>query len=110
MIILRAKGESSRNLLIRSAAYDTVQQRKILLIQEIKAADMEMRKRRVVRMPKRNGEEEGIIINPESSSGIYVTASVEAEFRLIAQNRRIKEEDNIKIIKVNALKRAVRIN
>ena len=51
MVILRAKGVSSRNLLIRAAAYDTVQQRTILPIKEMKAADMETRKRRIVRMP-----------------------------------------------------------
>ena len=43
----------------------------------MKAADMEMRKRRMVRMPNMDREEEGRIINPDSSAGIYVTASVE---------------------------------
>ena len=33
MVTLRSKGRSSRNILIRVAAYDTVQQRKILPIQ-----------------------------------------------------------------------------
>ena len=56
MVILRAHGRPSRNLLIRAAAYDTVQQRTILPIQEMKAAEMEMRKRRIVRMPNRDGE------------------------------------------------------
>ena len=43
------------------------------------AAKMEMRKRRMVRMPNRGGEEEGRRMNPDSSAGIYVTASVEAQ-------------------------------
>ena len=55
-------------------------------------------------------EEEGRRMNPDSPSGIYVTASVEAQCRFIAQNRKIKEEDKIKNTKVNALKRAARIN
>ena len=55
MVILRAKGISSRNLLIRAADYDTVQQRTILPIQEMNAAEMEMRKRIMVRMPNRGG-------------------------------------------------------
>ena len=63
MFILRAKGGSSRNLLIRVAAYDTVQQRKILPIQEIKAADMEIRKRRMVSIPNMYGEDEGSRMN-----------------------------------------------
>ena len=38
----------------------------------------------MVRMPNRNGEEEGIRMNPDSLDGIYVTASVEYQFRLIS--------------------------
>ena len=57
MVILRARGYPSRNLLIRGAAYDTVHQRTILPIQEIKADEMEIRKRRMVRMPNRYREE-----------------------------------------------------
>ena len=49
-------------------------------------------------------------MNPDSSSGIYVTASVEAQCRMIAENQKIKEEENIKNSKVNALKRAARMN
>ena len=71
---------------------------------------MEMRKRRVVRMPNRDKEEEGRRMNPDSSDGIYVTASVEAQCRLIAQNRKMKEKEKIKTTKVNALKRAARMN
>ena len=49
-------------------------------------------------------------MKPDSSYGIYVTESVEAQCRLIAQNRKMKEEEKIKNTKVNALKRAARIN
>ena len=49
-------------------------------------------------------------MNPDSSAGIYVTASLEAQCRFIAQNRKMKEEENINNTKVNALKRAARIN
>ena len=59
MVILRAGGNQSRNLLIRGAAYDIVHQRTILPIQEMKADEMEMRKSRMVRMPNREREEEG---------------------------------------------------
>ena len=110
MIILRKNGRSSSNFLIRAASYNTVQQRKIIPIQEIKAAEMEMRNMIMVRMPNRGGEEEGRRMNPDSSAGIYVTASVESHFILIAQNWKMKEEEKIKNTKVNALKRASRIN
>ena len=71
---------------------------------------MEMRKRIMVRMPNRKREEEGRRMNPDYSSGIYVTESVEAQCRLIAQNRKTNEEENIKNTKVNSLKRAARMN
>ena len=58
MVILRARGITSRNLLIRGAAYDIVHQRKILPIQEMKADEMKMKRRRMVRMPNRDKEEE----------------------------------------------------
>ena len=57
MVILRAQGRPSRNLLIRGASYNTVQQRTVLPIQEIKADEMETRKNRMVRMPNRDKEE-----------------------------------------------------
>ena len=110
MVILRSRGNPSSNLLIRGAAYDTVQQRTIPPIQEIKADEMEMRKRRMVRMPNMDREEEGRRMNADSSAGIYVTASVEAQCRMIAENRKIKEEEKIKNSKVNALKRAAHMN
>ena len=68
----------------------------VLPIQEMKSAEMEMRKRRMVRIPNRDGEEEGRIMNPDSSAGIYSTASVEAQCRLIDQNCKMKEESPYK--------------
>ena len=53
---------------------------------------MEMRNRRMVRMPSRDIEEEGKRMNHDSSPWIYVTASVEAQCIMIAENRKIKEE------------------
>ena len=49
-------------------------------------------------------------MNPDSSARIYVTASVEIQGRLISQNQNTKEEEKIKNTKVNALKRASRMN
>ena len=61
-------------------------------------------------MPDRDEEEEASRMNPESSDGIYVTALVEAQCRLIAQKRKMKEHDDINKTKVNALKRAACMN
>ena len=71
----------------------------------MKADEMEIRKRKMVRMPNREREEEGRIMNPDSSAGIYVTVSVEYQCRIIAEKRKIKEEEKIKNSKVNALKK-----
>ena len=49
-------------------------------------------------------------MNPDHSAGKYVTVSVEAECRLIYQNRDMKEEEKMENIKVNALKRATHMN
>ena len=64
----------------------------------------------MVSITNRDGEEEGSRMNPDSSAKIYVTASVEAQCRLIAQKQKTKEEDNIKNINVNALNRATHMN
>ena len=44
-----------------------------------------------------------------SSSGIYVTASVEAECHMISQNRKMQEEEKKRTSKVNALKKSSHI-
>ena len=49
-------------------------------------------------------------MNPDSSSGIYVTASVEDQCRSIAHNRKMKEEEKIKNTNVNAMKRSAPMN
>ena len=71
---------------------------------------MEMRKRRIVRMSNRDGDEEVIIMNPDSTAEIYVTASVEARCILIAQKQKMKEEEKINNTKVNTLKNAAHMN
>ena len=58
----------------------------------MKAVEVETRNRIMVRMPNREIEEEGRRMNPDSSAGIYVTASVEAQCIIIAEKCKIKEE------------------
>ena len=42
----------------------------------MKEVEVKTRKRIMVRMPDMDVEEEVVIMNPDSSAGIYVTASV----------------------------------
>ena len=94
MVVLREKGNvgASRNLLLRAAAYDIFGHRTVMPLQQIKETEMEIRTRRMVRMPKKYGEGESSRMNPGSSSRIYANASVEAEYHMIAQNRRCKRK------------------
>ena len=43
-------------------------------------------------VPKKYGEVETRIMNPDSSSGVHVTVSVEAERHMISQNVRFKRK------------------
>ena len=52
MFILREKGRcrASRNLLIRSAAYDTARTQTVLPLHQIKTVEREMKRRRMVQI------------------------------------------------------------
>ena len=58
----------------------------------------------MVIITKKYGDGEPRRMNPDSSAVIYVTASVEAECRMIAQNWKMKGEENKRASKVNAFK------
>ena len=51
---------------------------------------MEIKNQRMVRISKKDGEEERSIMSLESSEGICVTASVEGGCHMIYQNRNMK--------------------
>ena len=53
---------------------------------------------------KKDGEGETIRMKPDSSAGIYVTTSVEAECHMLFQNQKMQEEEKKRTPKVNALK------
>ena len=75
MVILKNKGRRrlSRNLLIRAATYDTVRDRNVLLLHQINTVEMEMKIWRMVRLTNTLSEDDRCNMNPESSSGIYMT-------------------------------------
>ena len=70
---------------------------------------MEIRTWRMVRTINKYGEVEPSIMNPDSSSGIYFTVSVQDECHMISQNRKMQEEENKRASKLNPLKKSVRI-
>ena len=93
MVILMDKGRcrSSWNLLIRAAAYDTVSTWTVLPLHQIKTVDREMKRQRMVRINNNPVEENGCRMNPDTSSGIYMTSVKEAQCRIVAENR-IKQD------------------
>ena len=56
VLIDKRKVRESSNLFLREAAYDTVSNRNVLPLQKIKETEMEIRIRRTVRIPKKDGE------------------------------------------------------
>ena len=70
MVIIRAKGitqQKSRKILLLEAAYDTVQKRTVLPLQEMKRETMMILKKRKVKMAN---EDANTRSNPNSTSGI----------------------------------------
>ena len=75
MVIIRAKGSTQkplRNILLRAAAYDTVRRRTILPLQEMKRETMMILKNLKVKLANEDTNTRG---NPNSKSGIYLTAA-----------------------------------
>ena len=97
MVLMKEKGKGrfSRNLLIRAADYDTVSTRTVLHIHKINTAEREMNIQKMVRIINTKGEDDVYRLNAYSSSGIYMTAVKEDQFRIVAKNRR--KQDNEKM-------------
>ena len=94
LVILREKGRCrlSRNLLIRAAAYDIMRERTVLPLHQIKTAEREIKRTRMVRLTNTPGEDDGCRLNPYSSSGIYMTAVKDSQCRIVVENRRKQDE------------------
>ena len=90
MVVLRAKGtqQSSRNIILRAAEYETVRKITVIPIQDMKKEFMAIINKKRVRLLN----DETYIRNPDSSSGFYLTAAKVAQYRLVDKNRREKEE------------------
>ena len=88
IVIIRAKGSThqpSRNILLRAAAYDTVQKRTVIPLQEMKRETMMIHHQKKVKLAD---EDTNTRSNLNSTSGIYLTAAKVAQCRQVAANRR----------------------
>ena len=104
MVIIRAKGSTqqpSRNILLRAAVYDTVWKRTVLPLQDMKIETMMIHHQKKVKLANKDANTR---INPNSTSGIYLTSDKVAQCRQVAENR--IEMDEAK--KITAKKTATR--
>ena len=96
MVIIRLKGgnqQPSRNILLRAAAYDTVQKRTVLPLQEIKRETMMILQQKKL---KPENEDASTRRKPNSTSGIYLIAYKFSQYRQVAADRReMDEAENI---------------
>ena len=90
MVVLQAEGtkESLEKIILRAATYDAVRKITVTPIQATRKECMAVQKQKKARLVN----DETSLRNPDSISGIYLTATKVAQCRLVAENRREKEE------------------
>ena len=66
ILIKKVKVGTSRKLLLREAAHDTVGYRNVLTLQQIKETETEIGSRRMVRISRKDRDGEPSRINPDS--------------------------------------------
>ena len=91
------------------AAYDTVRAPTVLPLHQIKTVERDMKIRRMVRITNTPGEDDGCRLNPDSSSGIYITSENEAQCRIVAENRRKQYEVKQNAKRSNYVRSSARI-
>ena len=76
MVILRYKGRGvlSSNIPIKESLYDTMRTRNVLPLRPIKTFERYMKRRRTINITNTPCDDYGFSINPDASSGIYITA------------------------------------
>ena len=92
MVIIRAKvstQQPQRNIILRAAAYDTVHKRTGLPLQEINRETIMIHQQKKVKLSDKDSNTRS---NPNSTSGIYLTADKVAQCRQVAANRREIDE------------------
>ena len=107
MAILKGNVRSGTlcNLALGGAVYDTVRTRTVLPLQKSKTSEKEMKIQRMVRIPKIPGDNDSFRLDPDSSSGIYLDAAMEAEYCAVSENWRKQEEATKDAARVNGVKR-----
>ena len=107
-VIIRARNNESRNLLIRSAAYQIINKTTVIPAQKLKDAMQEIADSKKVAIPKKTIPT-ATRMNPDSSTGLYITAELRAEARIVSENKIVFNEEKARkqgetVIKKDKLK------
>ena len=94
-IIIQARNNESRNLLIRSAAYQIINKSTIIPEQKLKDAMHEIANNKKANIPKKTIPT-ATRINPDSSTGLYVTSELRAEARIVSDNKIAFNEEKVR--------------
>jgi hypothetical protein len=109
-VILRAKCETSRNLVIRSVCFDIVNRTMVVPVQELKAVLQEQTKAKETKLGSLSVDTQSRE-NPDTSRGLYVTAAILRQAKLVQEAKQQKKEhDEAKKEINNAKKTGLAIN
>ena len=82
MVILKAKNDTSRNLLIRAAAYEVVNKTVVVPAQELKNMQQEISHAKTIQVGPAADVRESRM-NPDTTSGLFVTSEIRAHARRV---------------------------
>ena len=86
-VILQCRKNWSRNIIIRSAAYDAVYQSVVVPAQELKNMQQDIDNQKKIKITKQMNPLD-TRMNQDSSSGIYVCGEARAQARIVQDNRK----------------------
>ena len=106
--ILQARTNESRNLLIRSVAYHIINRVTVIPAQKLKDAMQGIANSKKVIIPKKTIPT-ATCMNPDSSTGLYITSELRAEARIVSDNNILFNEEKVRkqretVIKIDKLK------
>ena len=94
-VIIQSQKNLSRNIIVRSAAYDAVYRSVVVPAQELKDMQQDIDNQKKLKITKQMNPLE-TRMNPDSSSGIYVCAEARAHSRIVENNRKKAAEDKLR--------------
>ena len=92
MVIIKSRNSLSRNLLVRAAAYDAVHHSTVIPAQKLKDMQQEIERAKPIKLGAAADVRESRK-NPDTSSGLFVTAELRAKARRVDHLRQKDKQD-----------------